>query len=161
MRVVLALLLAGCLTGSYNGQDMQQQQQAHDMAAPLSPPTDLLMQFNLDLTGLDLYGLSNCPALNKCEQNATPAQALTCQTNATPTALAKEALLQSCFKQWCPVVADMGLARCAANDMGAVSSDCQTCINNSYVTMGQACTPANAPECHMCLGQAQICLLDQ
>src|SRR5207244_1508873 len=109
------------------------------------------MLFNFDLTGYDLFGLSNCATLNMCEQGKTPAQALMCQMNATPTARAKEASLQSCFVKWCPVTADMGVARCATNDMGMLSSDCQTCIDNTYVAADKSCTPANAPECHMCL----------
>jgi hypothetical protein len=157
MRAVLvALLLAGCLSGSYNGPDMH----VGDMAV-LAPPSDMLMLFNFDLTGFDLYGLDNCQMLNQCETGKTPAGALMCQMKATPTALAKEASLQRCFKEWCPVVADMGTALCATNDMGMLASGCQTCINNTYVGSGQSCTPANAPECHMCLAEAQVCLADK
>jgi hypothetical protein len=160
MRLVslAALLLAGCLSGSYFS-DMQTQ--AHDMAVPGPPPPDMLMLFNFDLTGLDLSGLSNCQQLNACEQGKTPAQALMCQMNATPTARAKEASLQSCFKTWCPAVADMGMGRCAPIDMGVLSSDCTRCINNTYVGASASCTPANAPECHMCLAQAELCTADK
>jgi hypothetical protein len=161
MRAVVAalLLLAGCLSGSYS---LDMNVSARDMAMPAAPPPDLVTVYSFDLSGVDLYGLSNCGALNKCEQAATTAaQALMCRMSATPPAQAKEAALQSCFRQWCPVVADMGLALCTTNDMGARSSACQACINNTYVGAGLGCTPAGAPECHMCLGQAQTCAADQ
>jgi hypothetical protein len=153
--VLAAFAVAGCLSGDYNGPDMN----VNDMAMSLPQP-DMTTLFNFDLAGLDLSGLTGCKTLNTCENGATPAQALMCQMNATPTAKAEELALQNCFKKWCPIVADMGAGRCAPNDMGKVSSDCQTCINNTYVGAGTGCSPMNAPECHMCLHEAQVCASD-
>ena len=154
---IASVLVAGCLSGSYNG-DMSAT--PGDMSVSVEPP-DLSITYNFDLSGLDLAGLSNCAQLNLCEQGKTPAQALMCEQNATPPAKAKEADLQSCFKKYCPVVADMAAGVCAPNDMGVTSAMCQTCIDNTYVAAGAACDPPTAPECHMCLHEAEVCLADK
>ena len=155
--VLAAFAVAGCLSGNYNGPDMN----VNDMAMSLPQP-DMVVVSTLDLAGLDLSGLTGCKTLNKCENGATPAQALMCEMNATPSAKLENAALETCFKKWCPVVGDMGPALCAPNDMGMFSTDCQTCIQNTYAGTGpgHGCTPMTAPECNMCLHEATVCFND-
>src|SRR5579863_5100034 len=150
----LALLLGGCLSGNFNGTDMSKAA-AKDLAVP-GPVVDMTQNFVFDLTGFDLAGLYNCQQLNMCDQGKTAAGVLMCSQMATPAAQAKEGALQNCFVKYCPVTADMGMGRCAVidADAGTVSADCMTCINNTYVAMNGTCTPANAPECHLCLTEA-------
>jgi hypothetical protein len=152
--VLTAILVGGCIGGNYN-QDMSQ---VVDMSAALPGP-DMVKVYNFDLAGYDLGGLYNCSGLNSCEKGATPAQALMCEKNATPTAVAEENDLQNCFKKFCPVTADMGPGICAPTDMG-ISAACTTCINNTYASSSTNCSPMTAHECTMCLHQALVCLHD-
>jgi hypothetical protein len=152
---VASVLAFGCLNGSYNGSP--------DMRMVLPPVNDMAVSYSFDLYGIDASGLTNCGALNKCEAMCTTAAcALACRQNASPQALAKDAALQACFNQYCPRgMADMSAICTPDAQTGAFSQACQTCIQNTYVGANGTCTPASAPECHNCLGQATTCAQDQ
>jgi hypothetical protein len=147
-RLVLPLLLvAGCLNGDFNTQDQG-----------VSNPPDLSQRV-FDLAGLDLAGLTNCTALNKCEQACTTkACVILCRNMATPSAVALEMDLQGCFTTNCPT--GMGQV-CAPDAMGVLSPACITCINNTYIPNGTDCSPSQLPsECHQCVAQANACTAD-
>ena len=146
--VVLPLLLfAGCLNGDFNAPDQG-----------VSNPPDLSLRV-FDLAGLDLAGLTNCTALNKCEQACTTkACVILCRNMATPSAVALEMDLQACFVSNCPT--GMGQV-CAPDAMGVLSPACMICINNTYIPDGADCSPSQNPsECHQCVTQANACTAD-
>ena len=144
LSLAAALFVAGCLSGDFNG----------NMPADLAVP-------NFDLNGLDLMGAYNCQQLNNCEKTCTtPVCIFMCRQMATPAATFEEIELQNCFAQYCPPATDMGAGICAiTNDMGTTSAACQTCINNTYIAAAMSCAN-KAPECHLCLSQAQTCSAD-
>lgn len=147
MRPLLlsALVAVGCLNGDYSGPDM-------------SVPADMALNLNFDLAGVDLYGAYNCSQLNQCETACTTkACVFMCRNMSTPQAVVKEMALQACFAQYCPTGAGQ---ICAPSDMGTYSDACKQCINNTYVSTTGTCTPPSAPECHMCLSQANTCATD-
>lgn len=141
------LALAGCLNGEYN---------TNDAAAPTP---DMAQPKIYDLAGLDLYGAYNCTALNACEKACTTKVCIyMCRNKATPSAVDKEIALQNCFAMFCPN--GMGQV-CAPDANGAVSSACNTCINNTYIPNNQSCSPSQLPsECHQCVAQASACTSD-
>jgi hypothetical protein len=143
------VFFAGCLNGDYNNND-----------ASATPPDLSSAVPMFDLAGLDLFGLYNCTALNKCEQKCTTkACVYTCRTMATPTAVQLEISLQSCFSQYCPTGAGQV---CAPDATGMVTTTCTTCLSNTYIPQGQSCTSSQYPdECHMCVAQANACSADQ
>ncbi len=148
LRFVLpAFLVAGCLNGDFNTQDA---------AAPVP---DMATQHIFDLAGLDLYGAYNCSALNACERACmTKACVFMCRNMSTPTAVALENDLQSCFVQYCPTA--MGMV-CAPDATGMLSMACNTCINNTYLPESASCSPSQNPdECHKCVAQANACTAD-
>ena len=124
LRIALPfLLVAGCLNGEYS---------SHDAAAPVP---DLATPRSFDLAGVDLYGASNCAALNACERACmTNACVLLCRKMASPTAVALQMDLQSCFTQFCPTA--MGQV-CQPDAMGMLPPDCTTCINNTYLPLNE------------------------
>jgi hypothetical protein len=142
------VLFAGCLNGEYN---------ANDASVPL-PPDMALPQF--DLAGYDLFGLSNCTALNACEHKCTTkACVYMCRNMATPSAVALEIALQGCLTQYCPTGTGQVCAPTDAN--GTVSSACMTCLGNTYLPQSSDCSPSQNPsECHQCLQQANACTAD-
>ncbi len=147
LRIALPLfLLAGCINGDFNAPDMAAT--GPDMATPKI----------FDLAGVDLFGLYNCTALNKCEQNSTTAAGVfMCQSMATPSAKALDTALQSCFTTNCPTGAGMV---CDASS-GMVSAICMTCISNTYIPSGMSCQATQMQsECHQCEQEADACTAD-
>jgi hypothetical protein len=152
MRAPLFLLLpfvlvAGCLNGDFNSQDAG------------VPMPDLAAPHLFDLAGLDLFGATNCSQLNACERACTTkACVFMCRNMATPTAVALEMDLQSCFAKSCP--SGMSMV-CAPDAMGMLSMACNVCINNTYIPKGMSCSPTQNPsECHTCEMEADACTAD-
>jgi len=145
LRYVLPLfLVAGCLSGDYNG----------DQGVSGSPDLSLRM---FDIAGLDLFGAYNCGALNMCVRNcSTPACVQLCKNMATPIAKALENDLEGCFLQYCPAA-----GVCMPDAMGMLSVACNTCIANTFIPAGASCSATQNPdECHKCLPQANACTAD-
>src|SRR3954447_2386143 len=120
--------LSACISGDFASEDMS-----------VAPP-DMAMNIVYDLAGVDLYGAYNCSALNACERACTTkACVFMCRNMATPTAVALEMDLQSCFTQFCPTGAGQV---CAPDAMGMLTSACMTCLANTYLPKSQSCSPS-------------------
>src|SRR3954465_2902077 len=148
LRFLLSVfLLAGCLSGDFNGQDQS-----------VSMPRDMTLPV-FDIAGLDLSGATNCTGLNMCIRNCTTAACVQlCKNMATPLATALESALENCFLQNCPAGAG---SVSAADSMGMLTVACNTCISNTYIPAAASCSPTQNPdECHQCLDQANACTAD-
>lgn len=148
LRSVLPLLLvAGCLNGDFAPQDQA-----------VTVPPDMARRM-FDIAGLDLAGAYNCTALNQCVRACTTkACVFMCRNMATPSAVALEMDLESCFVTNCPT--GMGQV-CAPDSMGMLSMACNVCINNTYIPSSMDCSPTQNPsECHQCVAQADACTAD-
>ncbi len=102
-----------------------------------------------------------CVELNSCTRACTDATCVeACRVRATPSAIDKESALQTCFSSSCPQSNATGDAVCMQSPSGTFSTDCVRCIENTQVARNLDCSPPEAPECHACLTQYDLCSAD-
>jgi hypothetical protein len=148
MRLFLVAFLissAGCLDGGV----VTDASAAVDMAEPR------------DLEGVDLQGLLNCLQLNACTRACKNQMCVAaCRDRGTPSAVAKEYILQQCFNMYCPQVAPPAAPICEPDTNMMYTAACLTCITNTQKAATTECSSPTAPECTKCFNAATDCKND-